>query len=224
VIDPTSGTAGTGSSLPRVPRPKVHDAALRLRLLECAGATLSTRGLAGLSLRTLAAEVGTSTTAVYALFGGKPALLEALHAEAFSRLAARLAATLDERVAGVDPVEDLVALGRAYREAALADPHFYDVMFGGVLPAGERWWSVASPLLAPVVERVERAAATGALRPGTEPTTVSLALWATVHGLVSLHLRGLRPPEGPAPEQVFELALRAAVAGWLCAPRAVARA
>ena len=41
----------TGSSLPPVPRPKVHDAALRLRLLECAGATLSTRGLAALSLR-----------------------------------------------------------------------------------------------------------------------------------------------------------------------------
>jgi AcrR family transcriptional regulator len=76
----------TGSSLPPVPRPKVHDAALRLRLLECAGATLSTRGLAALSLRTLAADVGTSTTAVYALFGGKPGLLAALHAEAFARL------------------------------------------------------------------------------------------------------------------------------------------
>ena len=75
-----------------MPRPKVHDAALRLRLLECAGTALSTGGLAALSLRTLAAAVGTSTTAVYALFGGKPGLLEALHAEAFSRLGARLCA------------------------------------------------------------------------------------------------------------------------------------
>ena len=58
-----------GSSLRRVPRTKVHDAALRSRLLECAGATLSAGGLAALSLRSLAAEVGTSTTAVYALFG-----------------------------------------------------------------------------------------------------------------------------------------------------------
>ena len=76
-----------------MPRTKVHDAALRTRLLECAGATLSTGGLAALSLRALAADVGTSTTAVYALFGGKPGLLEALHAEAFSRLGARLDAT-----------------------------------------------------------------------------------------------------------------------------------
>ena len=69
---PGSGGGDHRASLPPVPRPKVHDAALRARLLECAGATLSTRGLAALSLRTLAADVGTSTTAVYALFGGKP--------------------------------------------------------------------------------------------------------------------------------------------------------
>ena len=53
------------------------------------------------------------------------------------------------------------------------------------------------------------------LRPGTEPATASLALWATVHGLVSLHLGGLRPADGPAPDKLFDLALRAAVGGWL---------
>jgi AcrR family transcriptional regulator len=220
VIDPPHVRRGARSSLPPVPRPKVHDAALRLRLLECASATLSTRGLGALSLRTLAAEVGTSTTAVYALFGGKPGLLEALHAEAFSRLAAHLCAV----PTGPDPVEDLIALGRAYREAALADPHFYDVMFNGTLPAGEQWWPAASPMFRPVVRLVERAAASGALPAGTEPVAVALALWATLHGLVSLHLRGLHPLDAPPPERVFEPALRAAVAGWLAAPRAVARA
>ena len=198
-----------------MPRPKVHDAALRLRLLECAGTALSTGGVAALSLRTLAAAVGTSTTAVYALFGGKPGLLEALHAEAFSRLGARLGAV----PVGADPLEDLIALGRAYRDAALADPHFYDVMFGGTLPAGEQWWAVAAPTFRPVVELVERAVAGGALRAGTEPATVSFALWAMVHGLVSLRLRGLHPADAPAPASVVDVALRAVVAGWLAAPR-----
>jgi AcrR family transcriptional regulator len=201
----------TGASLPRVPRPKVHDAALRLRLLECAGATLSTRGLAALSLRTLAASVGTSTTAVYALFGGKPGLLAALHAEAFARLAARLAAV----PLGAGPVEDLVALGRAYRDAALADPHFYEVMFSDALPADERWCVVAAPILRPVVDVVQRAAGSGVLRPDLDPATVSLALWATVHGLVSLHLRGLHPADAPAPASVVDVAVRAVVTGWL---------
>ncbi len=205
----------TGSSLPPVPRPKVHDAALRLRLLECAGATLSTRGLTALSMRTLAADVGTSTTAVYALFGGKPGLLAALHAEAFARLGARL----DAVPVGADPVEDLVALGRAYRDAALADPHFYEVMFGGALPADEQWWAVAAPILRPVAEVVNRAATSGVLRPEVDPPTASLALWATVHGLVSLHLRGLHPTDAPAPATVVDVALRAVVAGWLAASR-----
>jgi AcrR family transcriptional regulator len=218
VIDPTRSGDGAGFSLPRVPRPKVHDSALRLRLLEHAGETLSTGGLGALSLRTLAAAVGTSTTAVYALFGGKPGLLEALHAEAFSRLGARLHAV----PVGADPVADLVALGRAYRDAALDDPHLYEVMFGGALPAGEQWWASAAAAFRPVVALVERAVDTGALRPGTDPATVSLALWATVHGLVSLHLRGLHPADAPAPDEVFDQALRAAVAGWLSTP-AVAR-
>ena len=193
-----------------VPRPKVHDAALRLRLLECAGETLSRGGLSALSLRTLAAAVGTSTTAVYALFGGKPGLLEALHAEAFARLGARLSAV----PVGADAVDDLIALGHAYRDAALADPHFYDAMFGGTLRPGETWWAAAEATFRPVVAVVERAVATGALRTGTDPVTVSFTLWATVHGLVSLHLRGLHPADAPPPDEVFDLALRAAVTGW----------
>ena len=159
--------------------------------------------------------MGTSTTAVYALFGGKPGLLAALHAEAFARLGARL----DAVPVGADPVEDLVALGRAYRDAALADPHFYEVMFGGALPADEQWWAVAAPVLRPVAEVVNRAAASGVLRPEVDPATVALALWATVHGLVSLHLRGLHPADAPAPATVVDVALRAVVAGWLTAPR-----
>ena len=56
------------------------------------------------------------------------------------------------------------------------------------------------------------------LRPDLDPATVSLALWATVHGLVSLHLRGLHPADAPAPAAVVDVALRAVVAGWLAAP------
>ena len=95
----------TGSSLPPVPRPKVHDAALRLRLLECAGAL-------AVDPRPRRAEpahprrrLRTSTTAVYALFGGKNGLLAALFDEAFARLGARL----DAVPLGADPLEDLVA-------------------------------------------------------------------------------------------------------------------
>ena len=58
-----------------MPRPKTHDDALRRRLLERAGELLSTEGPGAVSLRKIATDVNTSTTAVYSLFGGKPALL-----------------------------------------------------------------------------------------------------------------------------------------------------
>ena len=45
-------------------RPKVHDEVLRGRLLDRARTLLSTDGPAALSLRTLARDCGTSTTAV----------------------------------------------------------------------------------------------------------------------------------------------------------------
>jgi AcrR family transcriptional regulator len=195
-----------------VPRPKVHDDALRVRLLECASHTLSTQGLAALSLRTLAAQVGTSTTAVYALFGGKPGLLKALFDEAFCRLGAHLAAVATSD----DPLEDLVRLGLAYRDSALSDPHFYDVMFSGVLgdlPLDDTSRAAAGATFAPLVRIVERATAVGALHTDVDPRTVSLALWALVHGLVSLNLRHLAPGSAD-PMAIFETALRAAVQGW----------
>ncbi|WP_214367505.1 TetR/AcrR family transcriptional regulator [Pseudonocardia sp. H11422] len=196
-----------------MPRPKVHDESLRIRLLEAAGQTLSTQGLAALSLRRLAADVGTSTTAVYSLFGGKPGLLKALFDEAFRRLGMHLATVSPSD----DPIEDLVALGLAYRDSALADPHFYDVMFTGSkadLPLDEQSMAAAAETFQPLVRLVERAIAAQALRPDADPAAVSMSLWAMVHGLVSLQLRNFLPPGAGDPKVVFEAAVRANVDGW----------
>ncbi|MGD9990440.1 TetR/AcrR family transcriptional regulator [Pseudonocardia sp.] len=189
-----------------MPRPKVHDEALRARLLEQAGETLSTQGLDALSLRKLAADADTSTTAVYALFGGKPALLAALVDEAFRRLAAHL-----ERVRTTDdPVEDLVALGLAYRDSALADPHLHDVMFGGAAREGDP----PAAAFAPLRRAADRAAAEGRLRAGVRPETVTLGVWATLHGLTAAELRGVGPGCADDVKVVFETVLRATVAAW----------
>ena len=106
-------------------RPRTHDEALRLKLLDRAGELIAEDGPKALSLRKLAADAGTSTTAVYSLFGSKPDLVNALYTEGFRRFGRRMAGT---RLTG-DPVDDLVALGTAYRASALADPHLYGIMF-----------------------------------------------------------------------------------------------
>ncbi|TMZ55562.1 TetR/AcrR family transcriptional regulator, partial [Klebsiella pneumoniae] len=117
-----------------MPRPKTHDDALRENLLARAGELLAEEGPQGLSLRRLAAEVGTSTTAVYSLFGSKPALIAELCAEGFRRIGDQLGSMEPTG----DPLTDLVRLGLIYREAALAQRHVYPIMFAGASPGGEQ--------------------------------------------------------------------------------------
>ena len=62
-----------------MPRPRPHDDHLREQLLGIATDTIARTGTEGLSLRTLAADAGTSTSAVYQLFGSRAALLDAVY-------------------------------------------------------------------------------------------------------------------------------------------------
>lgn len=172
-----------------MPRPKVHDAALRERLLDRAGALLAGGGPDALSLRVLAQDCGTSTTAVYALFGGKPALLDVLAARAARDLALRLAAVEPS----ADPVEHLARLALAYREAALGDPYLHGT-------------ALTTAVLPPFAHAVRRAMGS---RTDADPSTVALAVQALVYGLVDLERHGL------AAEGGFPAALHAALDGWL---------
>ncbi|GAB3909988.1 TetR/AcrR family transcriptional regulator [Kibdelosporangium lantanae] len=162
-----------------VPRPKTHDEALRVRLLDRAGQLLSTAGPEALSLRRLASDVGTSTTAVYSLFGGKPALVRELYVAAFQRFAARL----DEVTCSGDPDEDLVRLGLAYRRAALAEPHLYSIMFTKAVAGFEPDHAAVEHVLGPMV-------AVGRQAGWPDPETVAMTVWGLAHGLVSLELNG----------------------------------
>lgn len=197
-------------------RPKLHDDVLRIRLLDTAGALLTTEGPNALSLRRLAAEAGTSTSAVYALFGGKPGILRALFVEAFTRFAAHL----DAVTPSDDPLADLVALGHAYRASALANPHLYAVMFGSPVPGFEPTpedYAHAEVTFATVLDAVRRAAA-AKLLVDAEPDVIATALWANVHGLVSLELRGALKPGAVPVGELFGTALRTNLDGWRARP------
>jgi AcrR family transcriptional regulator len=192
-----------------VPRPKVHDDVLRARLRSRAGELLSADGVTGLSLRTLASDVGTSTTAVYALFGGKPGLVKSVVDDAVRRLRR----TLEEVPAQGDPAEQIVALGMAYRADAVDDPHLYDAMFGGERLDPETR-DLQGEAFAPIVEAVERAVEQKVLRPDEQPATIALGLWACLHGMVSAQLHRETVPAAADPADGFPTVLRAAVDGW----------
>src|SRR5271166_4193837 len=93
----------------RVGRPREHNEQTAAALLEAAEAIVQVAGLKGLSVRGLADSAGTTTRAVYSLFGSKDVLVIALGARAF--------AMLGEAIAGLpttgDPAADLIEAGVA---------------------------------------------------------------------------------------------------------------
>src|SRR2546423_13199534 len=104
-------------------RGEVHGDILRVAMLDAAGALLHAEGPQALTTRRLADAVGTSTQAIYTLFGGKEGIVRAMYVEGFDRLEQELAAV----DAAESPSDYLLGLGRAYRKAALRSPHYYDV-------------------------------------------------------------------------------------------------
>ncbi|WP_020668210.1 TetR/AcrR family transcriptional regulator [Amycolatopsis nigrescens] len=194
-----------------MPRPRTHDEALRLKLLDRAGELISAEGPKALSLRKLAADVGTSTTAVYSLFGSKPDLVTALYMEGFRRFQARMARLEPTG----DPAEDLVRLGLTYRESALTDPQLYSVMFTKVVPgfeAGEEAKDLANSALAPLVHTV-RAGIEAGVFADVPPEVIAVSSWGLVHGLVTLELNGNLPEDFDVASS-YESALRANASGW----------
>lgn len=190
-------------------RPKIHDDALRGRLIDRAAALVFDDGVGALNLRRLAADAGTSTTAVYSLFGNKAGLLESLYLEAARRFGLRLA---EVDVTG-DPVDDVVRLGIAYRDYALREPHLYAIMFDrSAAEFDDEARLEAAATIGPLVDAVRRGQEAGALRK-VAPELVALSCWGVAHGLVSLELAGSVPP-GLDVAGGYEDALRAMVDGW----------
>lgn len=108
-----------------MPRPRVHDDALRARLLDATTTVVADKGADAVTVRDVAARAGTSASAVYTLFGSREALVREAGEHAFARFGERLAAVPRT----TDPGADLLALGEAYRAFALDAPHAYRVMF-----------------------------------------------------------------------------------------------
>lgn len=190
-------------------RPKTHDEALRRTLLNRAARLVYENGPSALSLRKLASAANTSTTAVYSLFGNKAGLFDAIYREAAWRFAAGLSSV---RESG-DAAEDVIRLGIAYRDYAMANPNLYTITFAGwpEVPA-QRKEEIAATFQ-PLLDVVRRGVADGRFTEAPAER-IALSCWALAHGLVSIELTGNIPPGIDAGAE-YEHALRAHVGGWL---------
>jgi AcrR family transcriptional regulator len=182
---------------------------VRTRLIAAAAKLLAEGGPDGVSVRRVAAEIGTSTMAVYTHFGGKPELLRAVSVEGFRHLAQRLA----EVEPTDDPVADVAALARAYRRSALDDPHLFTAMFGRnvaeVMATDEERIEALATFIT-LVDTVQRAIDAGRLDPAPADQ-LALELWSGIHGLCCIELgAGLAEPD-QAPRTLASMSRRMAI-------------
>lgn len=204
-----------------MPRPPTYDDALRARLVSTAAAQIAAHGVDSVALRPIAHQAGTSTNAIYTLFGSKAGLVEAVVAEALASFTQAQRAALT----GAPPLADLEALGWAYRAWALAHPTLYAVMFEARLTdaaecgdptAGDAPPDQPDEGIQPLVDAVTRAQAAEALRP-SDPLVVAVSIWAATHGWVSLELAGRLPPM-PDSDAALSAYLRAVLGSWTTQP------
>ena len=171
-------------------RPREHDDETRAALRAATEKIVAESGIGAFSVRAVAREVGTTTRAVYSLFGSKEGLLvDALAQGAFEFLADGI----DELPETDDPIADLVAVGvPVFRSLVLEHPALYRIAFQRIapnFPAGPEVVKARERALAGLLGKVERLAENDLLG---EKTVLAAAVEfnAMLEGLANAELRG----------------------------------
>lgn len=172
----------------------------------------STEGPSALSARRLATQSGTTTAAIYTLFGGMNSLRAALTAQSLQGLGEALTGAGSDD----DPIERLRAMASAYRTWALENPHEYRSVFTDALGlavrgtmepprAEEAADSFTAPgvyldsvhdawhaALAPLSQTLRDGLASGTFRGEQELAgALAMSVLSLLHGAVSLELVGV---------------------------------
>lgn len=182
---------------------------LRAQILRAAGEEFSAHGYDGFSLRRVAERIGYSPTTIYLYFRGKDDLLLETVRDGFAHFDAQI-----ERAAThSDPSRRLCEIGLAYLRFGLENPALYRLMFlqradffvlrlTGIGTPDEQQNALEAQN-APhhrvaaqdfLVKTIEEGIRRGEFR-AQNPIFQADALWAAMHGLVSLAIGPLMSPE-----------------------------
>lgn len=189
-------------------RRRQHDEKTATSLLDAAEKLIADKGPDALSLRDVARDAGTTTRAVYTLFGSKDALMGALGIRAFDLLGREVRAlpTTDR------PENDLVEVALVFRRFALDHPALFSVAFHRTDPSvWPRFRDAAGAALDVLHERFEPLSAAGLLG-DRSLHEASLQFDALCEGLAWVELRG--NPLTPDPQTAWRSAFRALIAGF----------
>ena len=180
-----------------------HHGELREALLAAAVAVLEKEGVAGLSLRALAEQLGVSRSAPYRHFEDKAALLASVAEQGFQQFQLTLQQT---RTATQLPVlERFKAMGKAYVSFAQTNPTWYQLMFheADILknpPPSLK--QAANGAFQELVQMLDACQQAGVVK-REDVHMQAIFVWSSMHGLSSLLLAG-RIPEERAMEDLVD--------------------
>lgn len=197
-------------------RPREHDEETRAALRAAAEELVAHGGPGAVSVRAVAEEAGTTTRAVYSLFGSKDGLLiDALAQGAFDYLADGIDVLRETD----DVVADLVAVGvPVFRGLVVEHPALYRIAFQRVVPgfrAGPEVTGARERAFSRLTARLERVRDAGLLD-GIALEDARVAFNAMLEGLANAELRGTTLPILPPgrEEAAWRTALTAVVHGF----------
>jgi len=153
-------------------------------ILTAARDLLAEGGLEALSMRAVAARVGTTPTAIYHYFQNKEDLVSQVVARGFQRSEAHLWRAIEAFPVG--SIERLAVLGQGYIRFAIEHKPYFKVIFGIQTDQPRKLDDVPGRggygvLRHCVVDAMEA----GTIRQA-DPDIVVLYLWSIVHGLVTI--------------------------------------
>jgi AcrR family transcriptional regulator len=189
-------------------RRREHDETTAATLLDAAERTIAAEGVDALSVREVARGAGTTTRAIYSLFGSKEGLLGALGVRAFNLLQRQI-----EALPATDrPCDDLIEVALVFRRFALEHPALFSIAFHRADPAiWPRFRAAAVEALAVLDERFEPLAAADLLG-GRSVAEASTQFRALGEGVAWTELRG--NPLPPEPEACWRNAFHALITGF----------
>ena len=169
--------------------PRGQGDTLRDEILDAARELLvETQSEDAVSIRAVSERVGVTPPSIYRHFEDKATLMFSVCDREFDRLDRELVATM---AAETDPVDAVVACGRAYIRFGLDHPETYRIMFMGHSDITPEEWGdeilVEQGSFNGLVQAVQAVADAGRLRID-DVMTAAFVLWSGVHGLVSLRI------------------------------------
>ena len=164
----------------------------RDKILDAARELFVTEGFEGVSMRKVAEKIEYSPTAIYVHFADKQELFRELCHQDY----ARLAEVFQSSVMSTDPIERLKQIGAIYIEFGTRYPNHYRFMFMTPHPPHEPDEEDREMMGNPEMDAyaflkwaVQQAIDAGRFREELDDAElISQTLWASVHGVISLHI------------------------------------